>query len=315
MGIHPTEPRPGTIKSGTLITTTLTTMNAEQKVADLKAEIARIQAKRSASSDKDIIEALQFKEEALADQLKVALQELEEAKDLEAAEAAPEVELSPEEVQKDIRLARAHLAGDRRPAAREILTRLEKTAPNNVDVLELKADMLLLNKDVTNALPVLKKARKLAPKDVSIEKKLAEVAMRASTVGTFDDQMRGGDSLLMISQSDMKASATAATVCSVILPGLGHLVVGMTTKGIVYLSIWLITMVPFSILVGNQLNAIHGNIHNFNPSMTIIGLGFVGAMCYFVALFECAALGKSGGGGGKRPPIDRPKPPVDLPFE
>jgi hypothetical protein len=50
--------------------------------------------------------------------------------------------------------------------------------------------------------------------------------------------------------------------------------------------------------------------------MLIVGLFFVAAMCWFVALFECAALGKSNNiGSGKRKLIEHPKPPVDLPFE
>jgi hypothetical protein len=49
--------------------------------------------------------------------------------------------------------------------------------------------------------------------------------------------------------------------------------------------------------------------------MLIVGLGFVAAMDYLVALFECAALAKKGNNNGKRPLVERPKPPVDLPFE
>lgn len=288
-------------------------MNAEQKVTELKAEIARIQAKRSASSDKDIQEALQFKEDALTDQLKAAQAEWDAAKQAVAVEEATN-ELTDEEIERDVRLARAHIAGDRKPAAREILSRLEKSSPNNVLVLELKADFLLINKDFRNALPLLEKAHKIDPKNAPLEKKLAEVALRSAMIGSIDDQMRMGLSdSPFLADGDLKASATAATVCSIFLPGLGHFVTGMTTKGIVYVVVWLGTIVPWSILVGGELKRINGNMHNFNPSMVMIVLGFIAAMDYFVALFECAALGK--GGGGKRPPVDRPKPPVDLPFE
>lgn len=290
-------------------------MSAEHRVAELKAEIARIQAKRSASSDKDIQEALQFKEDALNGELKVANAALEAEKAAMVAVKEPTIQMSDAEVEKEIRLARAHIAGDRKPAARDILTKLEEAAPNNIDVLELKADLLILNRDYVNAKPILQRALKLDPKNVTIEKKLAEVSFRFATIGSVDDQLRAGlgDSPFL-TDGDMKASATAATVCSVLLPGLGHLVVGWTTKGVVYLVVWLATIIPFSIMLGNQLSEIHGNMHNFNPSMPMIVLGFLAGMCYFVALFECAALGK-GKSGGKRPPVDRPKPPVDLPFE
>ncbi len=288
-------------------------MDPKQKVVDLKAELSRIKAKLSASSDRDIIEALQFKADALTDQIAAAVKEVEAAEEA-AALVEPTEEIGVDEIERQIRLARAHIAGDRKPAARDIMARLEKAAPNNVDVLELKADMLIASKDIQNALPLLKKARKADPTNVTVEKKLAEVAMRSATMGSIDDQMRAGLDGTLIAEGDMKATPTAATVCSVFLPGLGHLFVGMTTKGIVYITVWLLTIVPLAYLMQGELNRIHGNMNNFSPSMIIIGLFFVAAMCWFVALFECAALGKKPG-SSKRKQIEHPKPPVDLPFE
>ncbi len=289
-------------------------MSAEQRVADLKAEIARIQAKRAASSDKDIQEALQFKEDALSGQLKTAEKEFEAERAAVAVAEPTEPTMTESEIEHQVRLARAHLAGDRKPAARDILFKLEAAAPSNVDVLELKADMLISAKDYTNAYPILKRARELAPKNVTIEKKLAEVAFFKGSMGSVDDQLRMGlsDSPFLV-DGDIKASATAATVCSVFLPGLGHLVVGMTKKGIVYLSIWVITVIIFVVVFQSEASAAKAAHRSLNVSMWLVGLGFILAMDYMVALFECAALGK--GGGGKRSPVDRPKPPVDLPFE
>lgn len=287
-------------------------MDPKQKAVDIKAELSRINAKLSASSDADIIEALKFKVDSLNEQLAAAVKEIENAEEA-AALIEPTEEMAPEEVEQQIRLARAHLAGERKPAAREIMARLEKAAPNNVDVLELKADMLIASKDIQNALPLLKRARKVDPTNKAVEKKLAEVALRSATMGSIDDQLRSGIGSSLIAETDMKATPTAATVCSLFLPGLGHLVVGMTNKGIVYLTIWILAIVPLTYLMITELNRIHGNMNNFSPSMPIIGLGFVAAMCWFVALFECAALGKKPGGGRKV--IEHPKPPVDLPFE
>ncbi len=289
-------------------------MDPTQKVVDLKAELARIKAKLSASSDRDIAEALQFKVDALNDQLVAAQKEVEAADEAAATEAEPLEEIPAAEIERDIRLARAHIVGERKPAAREILAKLEKAAPNNVDVLELKADMLIASKDMTNALPLLKRAHKVDPSNIMVEKKLAEVAMRASTMGSIDDQLRSGLSSTLIAEGDMKATPTAATVCSLFLPGLGHLLVGMTNKGIAYIVVWVVSIVPLTYFVIKELTRIHGNMNNFSPSMLIIGLAFVAAMCWFVSLFECAALGKKPG-SGKRKLIEHPRPPVDLPFE
>ncbi len=288
-------------------------MDPKQKVVDLKAELSRIKAKLSASSDRDIIEALQFKADALAVQVAAAVNEVQAAEEA-AALIEPTEEIGTDEIERQIRLARAHIAGDRKPAARDIMARLEKAAPNNVDVLELRADMLIASKDMTNALPLLQKALKVDPKNVTVEKKLAEVAMRAATMGSIDDQLRSGLSGTLIAEGDMKATPTVATVCSLFLPGLGHMFVGMTTKGIVYITVWILSVIPLAYLMRIELNRIRGNMNFFSPSMAIIGLFFVAAMCWFVALFECAALGKKPG-SGKRKTIEHPKPPVDLPFE
>ncbi|MBS1702508.1 MAG: hypothetical protein JST12_12655 [Armatimonadetes bacterium] len=290
-------------------------MNAEQKVADLKGEIARIQAKRSASSDKDIQEALQFKEDALREQLKTAEAAVQAEKSQAEQQATVDIEELPaKEVENEVRLARAHLAGDRKPAARDILSRLEVQAPNNVDVLELKADMLISVKDYTNAFPVLKKAHEIAPTNVGIEKKLAEVAFFKGSLGSIDAQLRTMSDSPFIAEGDMKANPTVGTILSAFIPGSGHLAVGMTRKGLVYLTIWVLTVIILIFLVKAEAGAAKLQHRSFSPSMPIIGFGFVAAMDYFVALFEVAALGRDKT-LSKRPTVERPKPPVDLPFE
>ena len=103
-------------------------MDPKQKVVDLKAELSRIKAKLSASSDRDIIEALQFKADALAVQVAAAVNEVQAAEEA-AALIEPTEEIGADEIERQIRLARAHIAGDRKPAARDIMARLEKAAP------------------------------------------------------------------------------------------------------------------------------------------------------------------------------------------
>ena len=156
-------------------------MDPSAQVAELKAEIARLAAKISASSDHDIIDALKFKKDALEAELISTIQKVEEAAELEVTSTEPEIELPSAEVEKLIRTARAHFSAERKPALREALATLEKAAPNHPDVLELKADQLMLAKDFVSAVPVLKKARKIAPKSKSIEEKLAQKKLAEMT--------------------------------------------------------------------------------------------------------------------------------------
>ncbi|MEI7577852.1 MAG: hypothetical protein WCK51_13240 [Armatimonadota bacterium] len=288
-------------------------MDPSAHVAELKAEIARLGAKISASSDSDIVEALKFKKDAIEAQLVEAIQKVEEAKEQETAETEPELELAPDELEKLIRAARAHFSAERKPALREALATLEKASPNHPDVLELKADQLMAARDFVSAVPVLKKARKIAPKSKSIEEKLAQASLKAAYAGSIESQLRAGLSdSPFIGEGDITASPTAATFASLFLPGSGHIFIGQTVKGIAYLCFWLFSLIPLLILVKNESDR-GGGARQFNFSMPMIVLGFVAVMTYMIALFEVAAIAKRG--GSRREPPNRPKPPVDLPFE
>lgn len=288
-------------------------MDPSAHVAELKAEIARIAAKLSASSDADIIEALKFKKESLEADLVQAIQKVEEEKEAEEAAAEPTVELSADEVEKLIRTGRAHFVAGRKPALRDAMIQLEAAAPNHPDVLELKADQLMAAKDFVSAVPILKKARKIDPKSKSIEEKLAQASLKAAYAGSIESQLRAGLSdSPFLNEGDMKASPTAATFASVFLPGAGHLFIGQTIKGGIYLAVWLLSLVPLLILVKNESDRA-GGARQFEFTMPMIVLAFFAVMTYMIALFECAALAKRG--GQRKEPPSRPKPPVDLPFE
>ncbi len=289
-------------------------MDPSAHVAELKAEIARLGAKISASSDHDIVEALKFKKDALEAELVEAIQKVEAEAAVEEVSAEPVVELAPAEVERLIRAARAHFAADRKPALREALAELEKAAPNHPDVLELKADQLMAAKDFVSAVPVLKKARKIAPKSKSIEEKLAQASLKAAYAGSIESQLRAGLSdSPFLGEGDIKASATSATFVSLFLPGSGHLFIGQTVKGIVYLCFWLLSIIPLLILVKSESERA-GGARQFDFSMPMIFLGFIALMTYMIALFELGAIAKRGGAARREPP-SRPKPPVDLPFE
>jgi tetratricopeptide (TPR) repeat protein len=288
-------------------------MDPTAHVAELKAEIARLAAKISASTDSDIVEALKFKRDALEIELVEAIQKVEEAEALESEPAGPEVELSVAEIEKLIRVARAHFSADRKPALREVLADLEKAAPNHPDVLELKADQLMAAKDFVSAVPVLKKARKIAPKSKSIEEKLANASLKAAYAGSIESQLRAGLSdSPFLGEGDIKASATSATFVSLFLPGSGHIFIGLTVKGIAYLTAWLCSIIPLLILIRNESDRA-GGARQFDFSMPMIVLGFFAIMTHMIALFEVAAIAKRG--TGRREAPSRPKPPVDLPFE
>lgn len=284
-------------------------MDLQARRDDLKAEILRISAKLQATSDPDVAEALRFKLEAL----NTELQELEKAIEEEAAAAIKEVqpkrEATPAEIETLIRHARAHFSADRKPALRQALSELDEVAPNHPDVLELKADQMIAAKDFVHAKPILQQALKLAPKSKSIEEKLALVSLKSTFAGSLEDQLRMGLSdTPLLTDGDIKASPTAATIASALIPGAGHLFLGMSSKAAAYMIFWFGSMIPLILLIKSTTDRLKG----FELTMPMIFLAFIGLMTYMLALFECASVGKR---QGKRKAIERPKPPVDLPFE
>jgi tetratricopeptide (TPR) repeat protein len=288
-----------------------------QSSLEIKAEINRIKAKLSASSDRDIQEALQFKLESLEEQFKAAV-EREETEKSEAEDVASSdpVEIDRIALERDLRKAHGLIGAGKPDEAFAVVKHLQEIAPDDPEVLELRADMLVHKRDFANALPLLKKARKLAPKNVAIERKLAEVAMKSTNLGSLDDQLRAAESdLPFIGDGDITATATAATILSLILPGSGHLVIGKTVKGICYMVTWLL-LVGFLVWeesVFKGLVGLVGGKENVNISMFPLITAFLAVGIHLVAISECAAIAKRIGPRGKPP--EKPKPPVDLPFE
>lgn len=282
-----------------------------EKVQELESELARVKAKLDAVDDADIRGALQLKLESLQAALTAAKAEVEEEESAEET-AAPEIAFTAKEIADQLRQARAHLQTGKRGPASDIVNELLKAAPQDVDVLELKADILIAAKDFPAALKFLKKARKLAPTNANVEKKLAHVALQTTVLGSLEDQLRASESGVLIGEGDVKASATVATLLSAIFPGAGHVALGQTKKGVIYAIVWTVFLIVFAVVMQSGKKDAPGAEQGFNLSMPMIGVMFVGLIVYMAALLEIATIGKN---AEKRIVTSHPKPPVDLPFE
>lgn len=281
------------------------------KIEELESEIARVKAKLDAIDDPDIQGALELKLESLIAALRLE-KNAEEERQRAEQEVEPVIEMSQKEIDDQVRQARGHLQTNKRGAATDIVNLLLKAAPDNVDVLELRGDIAIAAKDYPTALKHLKKARELAPLNVNVEKKLAHVALQTTVLGSLEDQLRAEEAGVLIGDGDMKASATAATLLSAICPGAGHIALGQSKKGAIYLTVWVIAVAIIVVLAGQENAKNTGSEHGFQFSMPMIGVGFVGLMVYMTALLEIAAIGKT---TTKRMVVSHPKPPVDLPYE
>ena len=280
---------------------------------DIKAEINRLKAKISASTDKDIVDALEYKLAALEAQLVAA--EKDEKQDAILEAAVVESKLPEEEIEKLLRFGRMQLNQKKLKELGETVSKLEANAPDHPNVLELRAEILCEKKEFQKALQLLKRARKLAPKDAHLERRLAEVAIKASYSQNFDSMMMGelSDSPFL-SKGDITAGATYATIYSVFFPGAGHIVIGQTGKGITMLILWL-SCISYLVGTGSLQRGLVGlfaRTSSGEVGMLAIGIGFIAVMIHMIAIFECAALSKRKSPGIR---IEKPKPPVNLPFD
>jgi hypothetical protein len=280
------------------------------KSAEIKAEIARLEAKLSASDDKDIIDALQGKIALLRTNLESIL-ESENQLTSETSTTKTETKIDEVELQKLLARARMYFTQKKWSELDSLLKQLETENSDHPNILELRAETHINRKENLKALQVLKKARKLAPQDRNIEKRLAEVAILADSSSNLDMMLRNGSDSLLIGQGDITAGATYATIYSLILPGSGHIVIGQSIKGIVMMISWLSCIVYLLL----HFNSNSGSIRNDGFSqigMIPISIAFVAALIHMVAIFECAARAKT---SGKRQAPSRPVPPSNLPFE
>jgi tetratricopeptide (TPR) repeat protein len=203
-----------------------------------------------------------------------------------------------------IQQARVEKIRGNKAEVQRLLEQAASTAPGSAIVLEMVGDDYAERKQLAKAAAYYRRAAKIDPKNVNIERKLALAALGVSDGA---GQLSPGldDSAIPM------ASRNAAIWLSLFLPGLGHLVLGQKSKGILILAVWCVCL-AWVILMGGDVakvgSALFGGRSQANwivvvPLLVMI-LTFVGAMMDLRGPKETV-----------RQPVARPRPPVDLPFE
>jgi tetratricopeptide (TPR) repeat protein len=203
-----------------------------------------------------------------------------------------------------IQQARVEKIRGNKAEVQRLLEQAASTAPGSAIVLEMVGDDYAERKQLAKAAAYYRRAAKIDPKNVNIERKLALAALGVSD-GTGQLSPGLDDSAIPM------ASRNAAIWLSLFLPGLGHLVLGQKSKGILILAVWCVCL-AWVILMGGDVakvgSALVGGRSQANwivvvPLLVMI-LTFVGAMMDLRGPKETV-----------RQPVARPRPPVDLPFE
>jgi tetratricopeptide (TPR) repeat protein len=221
-------------------------------------------------------------------------------------EVAP-VELTREQVEKAEKLLqRYHLEFTRgnQDIASQILKEAAEVAPGSSIVLEVMGDDAQARRRPQEALEFYKRAKLADPKNVSAERKHAELV--------FNTQARSAT--VAASEFEAVASSRSAAIFSVILPGLGHIVTGQVASGVGYLVVWLGCVIWTIAIPDGIRGLVSAMTGNSNPPFNALILLpiLAGVVTWLIALTTINAhsktLAKRIGTGSS------PKPPVDLPY-
>ncbi|MBI5705898.1 MAG: tetratricopeptide repeat protein [Armatimonadetes bacterium] len=204
-----------------------------------------------------------------------------------------------------LRQARVHSMRGDHNGARSLLEQAAKVAPQSGAVLEALGDELQAQGKKRPAIEMYKRAIALSPGNVGLEKKHADLVFSAFAASQVY--------VSSASQAEMAASAKAAVVMSIILPGLGQVVTGRFVAGALCLILWLGAWVVAGVMgFGNLGAAMTGKPFNGQPPNYMIFLPVGLALLFHLyAIVDANAASKQ----QARKKVDHPKPPTNLPFE
>lgn len=263
----------------------------------------------------DAAERLKQLEEE-ASRLREQLKEQEESKAAEEAaeakslEEAPRKEAAPEDIEEAERLIRqAHVAKSRQEHSKalDLLKQAEQLAPDSIAVLIELGDGYAAKNRWKEAQTIYGRATHLDPTNVAVERKYAEAVLKANLPLEVLYGMSKGNA------EEQIANANVAALISFFIPGAGQMVLGSAYKGIAFLAVWLVAWI-IAILIPNGISGLiemASNKPNVPVNMSVL-LPIAVAICMnLAAMYDAKAMGSQ----FKKSKFDRPKPPVDLPFE
>ncbi len=210
--------------------------------------------------------------------------------------------------EKLVQQARVEKMRGNKNETRRLLEEAARVAPGSPSVLELLGDDHAERKQLGKAVAYYRRAAKLDPKNVNVERKLALAALGVSDMSSGPSVSLGGsidDSAIPM------ASRNAAMLLSLFLPGLGHIVLGQKTKGWAILAFWCL-LLAWTILMGGDVAKLGSMIvgGRSQPNMLVAVPLLLMVITYFVTLADFRGPKETA-----RRPVERPHPPVNLPFE
>lgn len=219
--------------------------------------------------------------------------------------------LDPDSERAEALIRQARLAKQRNDAklAEMLLKEAAGLSPESSLVLEALGDDLIDRRQTQAAMDSYKRAAEADPKNISAERKYAELVLRSQ--GCVDPMRARSEG-----ESDGHVNGKIAVLLSLFVPGLGQMVTDQVIKGIGMLVAWALCWL-FALMIPDGMKSLlslfglkgRGAIVEFN-GVVLFPLA-VAAAVHLWSIFDSA--GKAG--TIKTRKIVRPLPPVDKPFE
>lgn len=286
------------------------TEEVQTRIRELQAVITDAQRRADKATDEDIREALNLQISNIG--LRVSRLRRGLTEEIPVKEPVHEdVEPLPQpsetaRAEADMLVQRAMLEKRRgnKQAAIDLLKKAVETAPGSATVLEALGDDLAESSRWGEAEKAYRDARRQDPGNASIERKLAHIAMHSIAHLSIEDQLRlGTDSNAR--NSDSMANPKFAVVLSVMIPGLGQMVMGNTRKGITILALFLVSVIT-AVALAKAFPAPKGHL----PTAAVFFI-VTAIVCWLAGVFDVSASAKR----TERHSTNRPVPPANLPFE
>ena len=206
-------------------------------------------------------------------------------------------------------IRRARIEGQRGQAqlASKLIEEARTLAPNSPDVLEIVGDDLVAKGRRRDAAKYYERAFRIS-KNPNHERKWGSmiVSTDASSVELAQ----------RMNESDAVANPKIAMILSIAIPWLGQIVTGQYQRGGIFLGLYIVMWIwafatPNGIPSLLALAGVRTGVSGSHLNIIVMVPLAAALIIHFVGIFDAASRAKN----AERKLHDRPRPPVDLPFD
>ncbi len=290
----------------------------DPKLREARAEYSRLKLKLRESKDKDLKRALESRIKELREEWGEPIELTNVAAARRPTIELPEDRTKPtEQMKRDaealIARARLELSRNNTRAGEDLLMQAVNLAPGDPGIMEALGDYYMTKKRYDTAKVAYERARELYPESVSIERKFGTAVLHEFNIGSIDDQTRlAMAENIFLNPGEGSLGGFQATIVTLVWPGLGHLIAGRTPVGIGLMATWLISSIWFFLNYTDFARAIgFAAGKGTHPSFAFAPPLLIMFVTLIIALKSVSSVRPT----GPKIPINRPAPPVDLPFE